>query len=136
VGGLDRGSSAGTLVFLGVTLGLAVGKPMGVLLFSWVAVRLKLCVLPAGMDWKEVGVVGVVAGIGFTMAIFISELAFAGSEFLGVAKLAVLLGTALSAGLGLALGWWILRPEEEEGDVVYSDADVEASTEYWTTGGH
>ncbi len=136
IDGIDLGDASALVAFSGVAIGLSLGKPLGVLLFSWLAVKLKLCVLPAGMSWKEVGVVGTVAGIGFTMAIFITELAFAGSEMLGVAKFAVLVGTVVSGVAGLVLGRWILSPDgEDEDDVKISDSDVEASTEYWTTGG-
>ena len=132
--GINMGNANALVTFSGVAIGLPLGKPLGVLLFSWLAVKMKLCVLPAGMTWKEVGVVGTVAGIGFTMAIFISEMAFAGSDMLGVAKLAVLIGTAVSGIAGLALGRWLLKPDTDESDDI-SASEAEASTEYWTTGG-
>jgi len=95
-------------VFSGVSLGLFLGKPLGVLLVSWLAVRLKLCTLPVGVSWGGLAVVGLVAGIGFTMAIFIAELAFASPELLAVAKLGVLVSTALAAVAGLLVGRAIL----------------------------
>ena len=66
----------GAPVLLGVALGLVVGKPVGVVALSWLAVRLRVAALPVGVRWLEVLVVGVVAGIGFTMALFIASLAF------------------------------------------------------------
>jgi NhaA family Na+:H+ antiporter len=130
LGGIE-GDGAGTgMVLLGVLLGLALGKPAGVLAMSWLAVRLKLGVLPAGIGWQHVAVVGIVAGIGFTMAIFIAELAFGGTDYLGIAKLGVLAGTGVAAVAALALGRLGLAvpPVAEP-----SEGDVEASTDYWTT---
>ena len=63
-------------VLLGVAVGLVLGKPLGILAFSWLATRLGVAALPRGVTWPQVGVVGVVAGIGFTMSIFIAQLAF------------------------------------------------------------
>ena len=77
---------------------------------TWLAVRIRLCSLPAGLGWGSVFVVGAVAGIGFTMAIFITELAFTSPALLGVAKLGVLSATAIAAAIGLVAGNVILRP--------------------------
>lgn len=72
--GIDAaGTSA---VMWGVALALVLGKPLGVLLSCWLAVRLRLCALPPGMGWGDTLLAGLLAGIGFTMAIFIATLAF------------------------------------------------------------
>ncbi len=120
-------------VFSGVSLGLFLGKPLGVLLVSWLAVRLKLCTLPVGVSWGGVLVVGLVAGIGFTMAIFIAELAFASPELLAVAKLGVLVSTALAATTGLLVGRAIL-PTPSAATGLASDSEVESSNAAWHTG--
>jgi NhaA family Na+:H+ antiporter len=117
----------GQAVFLGVLFGLVLGKPLGVVAFSWLAVRARLAALPAGVRWKELLVVGAVAGIGFTMAIFIATLAFPGGAQLEVAKLGVLCASALAGGLGLAAGRVLLSRQPEEGCAV-TDAEAEAST--------
>lgn len=132
LGGIQFGGGSAVPVFAGIALGLAVGKPIGVLLVSWIAVKLRLCVLPTGTKWSDMAVVGMVAGIGFTMAIFIAELAFAGSDILGLAKLAVLVGTAVSAVAGVLAGRAILQPMTHTQEYVTA-SDVEASTEYWTS---
>jgi len=59
-----------------VFVGLAVGKPLGVLGISWLSVKLGVTALPRGVTFRHVAVVGVLAGIGFTMALFIAQLAF------------------------------------------------------------
>ncbi len=91
-------------VFLGVTAGLVLGKPLGVLGLSWIAVRSRIAVLPAGIGWLQLLVLGVVAGIGFTMALFIATLAFPRGVQLEAAKLAILCASAAAGVLGLVAG--------------------------------
>ncbi|MCU7495627.1 MAG: Na+/H+ antiporter NhaA [Ignavibacteria bacterium] len=91
---------------IGVMLGLFLGKPLGITFFSFLAVKSRLASLPAGANWVSMLGTGAVAGIGFTMSIFIANLAF-GSEspFLSFAKIGILSASVLS---GL-VGWLILR---------------------------
>lgn len=91
-------------VAAGVTLALIIGKPVGVILTCVTLVKLKLCELPDGVTWRGVVLIGLLAGIGFTMSIFIAGLAFNDANLLGIAKLAVLVGSGCSAVLGLAWG--------------------------------
>jgi Na+:H+ antiporter, NhaA family len=102
----------GSMVFIAVALGLVVGKPLGIVGFSWVAARLGVTVLPEGVRWRDVLVVGLVAGIGFTMAIFIAQLAFRDGALLESAKLAVLCASAVAAISGLAFGRMVLSNRE------------------------
>lgn len=106
--GAARLDAEGQRVLAGVVLGLVVGKPIGVLGLSWLAVRLRLAALPAGVAWREVLVVGLVAGIGLTMALFIAGLAFPGGSLIEVAKLGILCASALAALVGLGLGRLLL----------------------------
>ncbi|HEY0707591.1 MAG TPA: Na+/H+ antiporter NhaA [Polyangia bacterium] len=122
-----RLDAQGQLVFTGVVLGLLLGKPIGVLGFSWLAVRLRLAALPAGVAWREVMVVGFVAGIGFTMALFIAGLAFPPGPLLEVAKLGILCASALAAVVGLGIGRLMLSPQIPSG-AAPSEAVAEAST--------
>ncbi|MFQ5665770.1 MAG: Na+/H+ antiporter NhaA [Candidatus Binatia bacterium] len=108
LGGLGEGLSEATNVALGVGLGLVVGKPLGIVAFSWLAVRLGLASLPRGVSWGGVLVVGCVAGIGFTMALFIGTLAFLDASISAVAKLAVLTASAAAGAVGLVVGYRIL----------------------------
>ena len=89
----------GTLA-LGVILGLFVGKPLGITLFSLVGVALKACSLPPGVQWKHVLGVGFLGGIGFTMSIFIAVLAFGDPAMIDQAKMAILAGSLISGVTG------------------------------------
>ena len=93
----------GNAVPMGIVCGLVVGKPLGIGLASWLALKLGLATLPQGVTRRHMAGVACLAGIGFTMALFISGLAFPGSPFEHQAKLAILLGSLLAAGLGLAI---------------------------------
>ena len=89
-------------VALATALGLFVGKPVGILLFSWLAVKLRIARLPEDINWGVVLGGGFLAGIGFTMALFISSLALSG-DILDAAKVGVMAGSALSAVVGVTL---------------------------------
>ena len=126
--GAARLDAAGQSVLLGVALGLMLGKPLGVLGLSWLAVRLKVAALPAGVVWSEVLVVGLVAGIGFTMALFIASLAFPPGPLAEVAKLGILCASAAAGLLGLAAGRLLLSPSAPSRAAVTA-SEAEASTE-------
>jgi NhaA family Na+:H+ antiporter len=89
-------------VIWGVALGLLIGKPLGIALFSWLAVRLGLAQLPQGINFVHIVGVGFLGGIGFTMALFIAGLAFRGDE-LNYAKLGILSGSALAGAIGFMM---------------------------------
>ena len=95
--------AGGHLVMMAAALALVAGKPLGVVGATWVAVRLGWCRLAPGVSWGGVCLVGLLAGIGFTMSIFISMLAFSDQGLLRAAKLGVLFGSLVAATLGL--GW-------------------------------
>jgi Na+:H+ antiporter, NhaA family len=96
-------------VMLGVGLALVAGKPIGIIGATWLVVRLGWCRLAPGVSWGGVCLVGLLAGIGFTMSIFIAMLAFAEETHLNAAKFGVLLGSLVAAILGLAWGWVYVR---------------------------
>ncbi len=126
--GLDFQVPSATPVLLGVVAGLVLGKPIGVLLVSWLSVRSGLCALPRGVTWGGMMVMGAAGGIGFTMAIFIAELAFPGPELLAVAKLGVLAATATAGAIALLSGWILPRaiPMDEVEDLT-ADAVEESA---------
>lgn len=103
LGGIDLFSGGAQFVVLGVGVALVAGKPLGVVGATWLMVRLGWCRLPPGVSWGGIWLVGLLAGVGFTMSIFIAMLAFANENLLGAAKLGVLLGSLIAAVLGL--GW-------------------------------
>lgn len=90
---------------LGIALGLLVGKPLGIFSFSWAAVKLGIAKLPQGVNFIHIFAVSVLCGIGFTMSIFISSLAFANvsPEFDTYARLGILMGSTTAAIIGYAL---------------------------------
>ncbi|SFN92954.1 Na+:H+ antiporter, NhaA family [Candidatus Pantoea varia] len=89
----------------GIILGLLIGKPLGITLFCWLAVKLRLAVLPDGTTIRDIMAIGVLCGIGFTMSIFISSLAFdsAHEQLVTFSKLGILTGSVLSAVIGYTL---------------------------------
>jgi len=100
----------GFYAFWGVFVGLAVGKPLGVLGISWLSVKVGVAALPRGVTFQHMALVGVLAGIGFTMALFIAQLAFQpGADALETSKLGILAASGLTAVLGYALGRVVLR---------------------------
>jgi NhaA family Na+:H+ antiporter len=88
-----------TPVALAAVAGLVLGKPVGIVLFSWASVRLRLTRLPEGVGWKVLLGAGCLGGIGFTMSLFIAGLGLEGA-LLDEAKVGILTGSAVSAGLG------------------------------------
>jgi Na+:H+ antiporter, NhaA family len=88
-------------VALGIMAGLILGKFIGISLFSGLMVKLKVAVLPEGVTWKHIYGVGLLAGIGFTMSIFISGLAFADEAMVQVAKIGIFAASLISAVAGL-----------------------------------
>ena len=91
----------GSLNSLGILMGLTLGKPIGILLFSALAVQLKTASLPTGVAWKHILAAGMLAGIGFTMSIFITILAFPDPLTIVSSKVAILVASLLSAFIGL-----------------------------------
>lgn len=88
-------------VMQGVFFGLLLGKPIGITLFSYIAVKLKLAQAPKGALWRQVFALGIVGGIGFTMSIFIDNLAFQDKMLIDEGKLAILVTSVCAAIIGL-----------------------------------
>jgi len=113
----------------GVAFGLLIGKPIGVVGASMLAIKLGISRMPKGVKLGGLAVVGLVAGIGFTMALFIAQLAFQSPAQLDVAKLAVLIGSGCAGVLTLVFGPLLLRGPREAGaaatvDEAEQSADV------------
>ena len=115
-------------IAVGVLVGLVIGKPLGIVGACWIVVRLRWLELPRGLGWPGVIVVGLVAGVGFTVALFIAGLAFADPPLLASAKLGILGGSALALILAMVYGWLALprRPIEGAASTV---EEAERSTE-------
>jgi NhaA family Na+:H+ antiporter len=87
---------------LGIIAGLVLGKPLGITLFSWIAVRLGIADLPYDVSWRQLFAASWLAGIGFTMSLFIANSAFSGA-LLDTAKISILVASALAAAIGFGL---------------------------------
>jgi Na+:H+ antiporter, NhaA family len=94
----------GHLNSLGIISGLVLGKPLGIVLFSFAAVALGICALPIDLKWKHVLGAGLLGGIGFTMSIFITLLAFQDPNLVNASKIAILLASLVA---GLAGFFWL-----------------------------
>ncbi len=91
-------------VSVGVIAGLCIGKPLGITLFAFIACKLGVAALPKGVSWRHILGAGMLGGIGFTMAIFIANLAYAEDAYnLEHAKLAILVASTISAIGGAAI---------------------------------
>ncbi len=115
-------------VVLAVAAGLVLGKPLGVFGSSWLVVRLGVAVLPAGLTLRHLIVLGIVAGVGFTMALFIAQLAFPGAELLSGAKLGVLIASGTAGLLSLLVGRLALHEQQLRAAASTAD-EAESSTE-------
>ena len=107
LGGLRFDPHTTAPVALGIVAGLVLGKPVGILLTTAACVRLGWCSLPPGIDLKRMAIIACLAGIGFTMALFICDMAFDG-ERLAAAKLGILVASAVAGLIGLSIGRWLL----------------------------
>ncbi|MEQ1515591.1 MAG: Na+/H+ antiporter NhaA [Usitatibacteraceae bacterium] len=107
--GADWMSSFASTNSIGIVAGLVVGKPLGITLFCGLAVATGLCKLPADMRWAHIIGAGMLGGIGFTMSIFITNLAFSGNgATIDASKIAILAGSLVAAVLGFV--WLRLIP--------------------------
>lgn len=107
--GIDVSTGGAQTVMLGVICALVIGKPLGIFVACRLAVALRVCQLPEGVSWSGVLLIGLLAGIGFTMSIFIGTLAFNDEALLGAAKLGVLTASLSAAIIGLLWGVFYIR---------------------------
>ncbi len=97
------GATFGNPVSLGVILGLFLGKQMGITAAAWLAVKSRLAVMPEGIRWSHLYGAAVLCGMGFTMSLFIADLAFRGTPQLDAAKMGTFVGSLLSFAVGVGL---------------------------------
>ena len=121
-------SSLGQAIFLG----LVIGKPVGIVGASWIAVRLGIAALPKGVTWTHMLGLGFLGGIGFTVSLFITDLAFDNEEAVVTAKIAILLASTIAAAAGavvLKMSTRTTMSEEPElGPISYSELDASTET--------
>jgi len=94
---------------LGIALGLLVGKPVGITVFSWLGVKARIMALPDDMTWKHIGSVSVLGGVGFTMSIFITLLAFQNPLVVQQSKIVILIASLIAGCTGYVLLRCVLR---------------------------
>jgi NhaA family Na+:H+ antiporter len=125
--GITLGGMSGVLtdrVTLGVIIGLLLGKPAGVMLFSWLGVRFRIADLPAGATWSGMHGVAWLAGIGFTMSLFVGSLAFGDGPMLVSAKVGILVASIMAG----AIGWRLLARGQSAGSAdAAATADANAA---------
>ncbi len=110
----DIGSTLTQNYSLGIALGLIVGKPLGIFVLTFVAVKMGLCKLPSDLNWKSVLGVGFLAGIGFTMSIFIALLAFDSESIINNARFVILISSLVAGVLGfLFLKFSLVETQKE-----------------------
>ena len=89
------------MVGVAVACGLLIGKPLGIGLFSYFAVKSKIAVMPTGVNWGSLIGVGLLAGIGFTMSLFVTNLAFSDPILIAGSKIGIFAGSVLAAVFGI-----------------------------------
>ncbi|MEO7049765.1 MAG: Na+/H+ antiporter NhaA, partial [Ferruginibacter sp.] len=105
----DWASALNSKEAIGIITGLVVGKPLGIFIFAGIAVLTGICSLPPDLKWKHIIGAGMLAGIGFTMSIFVTLLAFTNADDIATAKISVILASVAAAILGLSMLYFILR---------------------------
>jgi NhaA family Na+:H+ antiporter len=106
-------AAIGSPVSQGVFLGLLLGKPVGIFLVTWLAVRLGICEMPRGATWPQVLGIGMLGGIGFTVALLITDLGFERELLIDEAKLGVLCASVAAAIAGLIFLWFTTKSPED-----------------------
>jgi NhaA family Na+:H+ antiporter len=115
------GPALGSSVSWGIALGLIVGKQAGIMAASWLIVRSGMARLPSGVTWRHIYGGSWLAAIGFTMSLFVGELAFAGTEVLEVAKIGIFGASVLAGVVGYLLLRLTTRPGGDEAAAVSAD---------------
>jgi NhaA family Na+:H+ antiporter len=95
------GDSLSSSITIGIALGLLAGKPLGILAFSWLTVRLGIARLPDAVSWAHMAGVAILAGVGFTVALFINDLAFDAEQSIDQGKIGIFIGSITAGVLGL-----------------------------------
>ena len=125
--GVDVGAMLSSPVLYGVLLGLLVGKPLGIMLFSMAVVKSKLASLPENVNWFHMLGASILGGVGFTMAIFVANLAFPDEGLVATAKLGILAASLLAGVLGFVLLLLQAKAAQKRG-VVYLSSSADDIT--------
>ena len=123
--GLDVGALFASPVFFGVFFGLVVGKPLGIMIMSFIVVKTKLASLPENVNWLHMLGASILGGVGFTMAIFVANLAFADETLIATAKLGILLASLVAGALGFVFLLVQAKAAQRKGVAFVETADNE-----------
>ena len=140
VTGLDLATVTSSPVVLGVFCGLVFGKPIGIMLFSFVTVKTKIASLPEFVTWKHMLGAAVLGGVGFTMAIFVANLAYADATLVTEAKLSILVASTVAGIIGFVLLFLQAKADQkrgisyvtvvpDDGNVSHADAEMGRDSE-------
>ncbi|MGH2617583.1 MAG: Na+/H+ antiporter NhaA [Thermomicrobiales bacterium] len=110
------GEALASPVAWGVVAGLVVGKPIGITLFAWLAVRAGIALKPGAIDWQDIAGVAFLGGIGFTMSLFITELAFGSGQIADDARVGILIGSIIAGVAGYLVLKATLPPPRDEAE--------------------
>ncbi len=123
--GADWAQNITTTNSLGIIGGLVVGKPLGITLLSFAAVTIGICRLPLDLNWRHIFGAGILGGIGFTMSIFITNLAFVGNaDAINTSKMAILLASLAAGTIGFLWLKLLGKPEESDEDIETMDFQI------------
>lgn len=140
VTGLDFATVTSSPVVLGVFCGLVLGKPIGIILFSFITVKTKIASLPEFVTWRHMLGASVLGGVGFTMAIFVANLAYADALLITEAKLSILVASTVAGVIGFVLLLLQAKADQrrgisyvtivpDDGNVTHADAEMARDSE-------
>lgn len=128
--GADWAGELSSLNSLGILVGLVLGKPVGILLFSFAAVAIGVCRLPLDLAWRHVLGAGMLGGIGFTMSIFITNLAFVGhADIINASKMSILAASVIAGTIGFIWLKFMGAPLASDRDPDTMDLDLDPPTQ-------
>jgi NhaA family Na+:H+ antiporter len=110
------GAALQSPVAWGVIVGLVIGKPLGITLFSWLAVRAGIAIKPPAITWRQIAAVACLGGIGFTISLFVAELAFETDSLWNAARVGILIGSVIAGLVAYLLLRETLPPPRDEGE--------------------
>lgn len=140
VTGLDFATVTSSPVVLGVFCGLVLGKPIGIMLFSFITVKTKIASMPEFVTWRHMLGASVLGGVGFTMAIFVANLAYADALLITEAKLSILVASTVAGVIGFVLLLLQAKADQrrgisyvtivpDDGNVTHADAEMARDSE-------
>lgn len=140
VTGLDFATVTSSPVVLGVFCGLVLGKPIGIMLFSFITIKTKIAQLPEFVTWRHMFGASVLGGVGFTMAIFVASLAYADAMLITEAKLSILVASTVAGIVGFVLLFLQAKADQkrgisyvtvvpDDGNVSHADAEMGRDSE-------